>query len=348
MPKIKRTKELSEEIKESILSPIKKPALVRFDKVISTGSTLLDLAISGTKVNGGGIPGGIVVEIFGPPGSGKTCILAEILGNAQRKGGDIHIDDPEARLDKEYAEIYGVELNKEKNYARPDTVTEMFKGIIEWEPKPEIEDALCIRGEDSLAALSTNMEMEGEDKRGQRRAKEFSEGLRKTCRIIANKNWLIVCTNQIRTGDSGNNTTPGGFGIPFYSSLRIQINQAFPKWRLTKTESVGSKKDLEKVIGVRSTCKITKSTVDAPFRECDIYIVFNYGIHDIWGNLQWQKDMTGATRYMAVDKEFQSVEKAIKHIEENNLEIQLRENIINLWEEIENKFNIERKPKVRW
>ena len=37
-------------------------------KMISTGSTLLDLAISGGRVRGGKIPAGILVEIFGPAG----------------------------------------------------------------------------------------------------------------------------------------------------------------------------------------------------------------------------------------------------------------------------------------
>ena len=89
-----------------------------FDATLSTGSTLLDLCISGGKCAEGGIPGGIVVEIFGRPGSGKTAILAELFASAQSKGGDAMFKDPEARLDKEYAKIYGVRLDA-KNYSRP-------------------------------------------------------------------------------------------------------------------------------------------------------------------------------------------------------------------------------------
>ena len=37
-----------------------------FGTVISTGCTLLDFAISGGRVRGGGLPGGILVEAFGP------------------------------------------------------------------------------------------------------------------------------------------------------------------------------------------------------------------------------------------------------------------------------------------
>ena len=55
------------------------------ETMISTGSTLLDLAISGTRVRGGGLPGGILVEIFGPAGSGKTVysVKLEVLCNVK-------------------------------------------------------------------------------------------------------------------------------------------------------------------------------------------------------------------------------------------------------------------------
>ena len=66
--------------------------------MISTGSTLLDLIISGTRVRGGGLPGGILVEIFGPSGTGKTVLLCEIGGVIQRQNGDVRYGDPEARL----------------------------------------------------------------------------------------------------------------------------------------------------------------------------------------------------------------------------------------------------------
>ncbi len=355
--------ELVKEVKESANSPVQKTESIRFSRTVSTGSTLLDLAISGGRVRGGGVPGGLVMEIFSPPGLGKTALLVEMLASAQLKGGDIHIDDPEARLDQEYAEIYGAKIT-EKNYARPNTVSEIFKSIWNWEPKPKEEGAICVRAADSLAALSTDMEMDSDegDKRGQRRAKEFSEGLRKTCRLIADKNWLIACTNQIRTGDGGDQTTPGGWAMNFYSSLRIKISTAYPdsskimrKEYLFGSEEEDSKDkkkkkkgEIEKQIGIRSICKVIKSSLDDPFREADIYLLFGHGISDIWGNLAFLKETMGTTRYVAIDKEFQSIDKAIKHIEDNNLEAELRENVINLWEKIQQKFKVDRKKKVRF
>ncbi len=344
----KTSKQLAEEVKKVTTSPIEKSKKVEVKKVISTGSTLLDLAISGNRIRGGGVPGGIIMEVFGPPGAGKTAILAELCASAQFKKGDIKFLDPEGRLDQEYCRIYGMNIPKE-NYKRPDTVTEMFDLIKKW--KPKADKSINVIAADSLAALSTELELgEKGDKMGMRRGKEFSEGLRKTCRLIANNNWLIACSNQLRESQYGE-VTPGGKGIPFYSSLRIRI-QEIDKVRISKkiVEKDEERKEVKvgKVIGIESHCVIKKSTVDDPFREAPIYIVFGIGIDDIRGNLQWYKDMTGDTTYDCIDKGYSRMNDGIRYIESNELQNELRERVIDLWEEIEDKFLMNRSPKKRW
>lgn len=307
-------------------------------EMLSTGSTLLDLALTGSRVYGGGVPGGILVEIYGRSGSGKTSILSELGGSSQARGGEVMFLDPEARLDEKYARTYGLEIPKE-SYHRPNTVTEMFELIEKWNPSTEHLNVLAT---DSLAALSTNLELEKGDKMGMRRAKEFSEGLRKHCRLISEKNWLLACSNQVRQGDFGDVTT-GGKAVEFYSSARISVNQ---KDKITVDKVIGKKK-VSRVIGIQSECVVTKSSIDVPYRSAPIYIVFNHGIDDIRGNLQYIKDMTGDTVYNAVDKTYQILNAAIRYIEENNLEEKLRKETIDLWYEIEQKFKINRKPKKR-
>jgi recombination protein RecA len=317
------------------------------ERVVSTGSTLLDLAISGKVRVGGGVPGGIIVEIYGPSGSGKTAILAELCASAQNLGGEALFVDPEARLNQEYAKIYGISLEESQfDYKQPDTVTELFNEIIfTWKPKND--KVINIIASDSLAALSTKLEMEDEDKMGMRRAKEFSQGLRKTCRIIMNNHWLVACTNQIRQGDGGE-TTPGGEAVKFYSSLRIRIGPSFKGSKIIKKTKVdGYAKEVEKVVGIVSNCKITKSSVDDPFREVSIYILFGYGIDDIRGNLQYVKDMTGASMYDCFTKEWKSMDNAIKYIEEGGLEQKLKERVYEIWDKVESSFVIQRKRKER-
>jgi RecA/RadA recombinase len=346
-----RPKTLVDEVKETTMEPEEEREyrdihyLPNPEQTISSGSTLLDLACYGTRKRGGGVPGGMIIEIYGPSSSGKTAILVELATSAQNMGGDIRFDDPEARLDTEYARLYGLNLPKEK-YTRSDTVKEMFKGLREWKPKPDVKNAICVSCQDSLAALSTEMEMDDEDKMGMKRAKDFSALLRKTCRMIKGNNWLVACTNQERDSQTGT-VTPGGKGIPYYSSLRLRVYPDPRGGKITKVKTKGKAK-IEQTIGIRAMCEVKKSSIDVPFRKAPVYIVFQHGIDDIWANLQWYKENTGSTKYLAVDREWQSVEKAIKHIEQNNLEADLRNMVIDLWEEIQAEFQPDRKKKVRF
>jgi recombination protein RecA len=333
---------------EEDLELIRRP--ISTDKLVSTGCTLVDLAICSGRVRGGGVPGGMIMEIFGPSGTGKTALAAEIAASAQERGGEVKFQDPEARFDKEYAVTYGVDIREEfLDYSRPDTVMEMFEAIQNWKPKSF--DVINCAASDSLAALSTELEMDKGDTMGMKRAKDFSQGLRKTCRVIANKNILLVCTNQIRMGDFGY-VTPGGMGIPFYCNLRLSLKPGKPakltKRRKLKLGDSENPSEIERVFGIRTEVTVAKNSIDEPFRSVPMFIVFNYGIDDIRGNLQWLKEVTKDTVYDAVDRKYQRVEDAIRHVEEDReLEKQLVEKVRDIWEEIEREMKVIRRPKVR-
>lgn len=318
--------------------------------IVSTGSTLLDLAISGGRVYGGGLPGGIMVEIYGPSSSGKTAVMSEIAASVQNKGGEVTVLDPEGRIDKEYSKIYGLELNK-TDYHRPDTVHEMIHLIQNWEPKnPKVLNMMAV---DSIAALSTEREMEGEDKRGQLKAKELSEGCRKIARIIASEHKLVVFTNQERQGDYGK-TTPGGFAVGYHSSVRIRIARLSKGAKIEKTRALPSGQKITKVLGIKSEAVIKKSSVDCEFRTAPVHIVFGVGVDDVRANLQYLKDFHKNNKYECpLDpngsvKGFSSMDKAIEYIEKNDFEGQLRENVIKAWNEVEELFRVNRKKKRRF
>ncbi len=311
---------------------------------ISTGSTLLDLAISGEVTEFGGIPGGLLVEIAGPSGCGKTVLLCEIAGGIQRQGGEVYFNDPEARLNKRFAKLFGVHIDK-KHYNRPATIPEVFKPVRARQPKPKG----LIHGEiaDSLAALTTEMEMEGTDKMGGRRAKEFSQELRKTCRILANNNILMVCSNQMRTNmDAGQyqekDSATGGRAIEYYASLRLRCYKA---QKIKKTISYRGQKITE-VVGVDVQIKVDKSSVASPFKMAPLTIIFDYGIDDIRENLRYVKQMTRAKSYFVRKiKLGKDMEAAIREVENRNLTEKLRRQVVHIWHLVQDKFHQERKPK---
>lgn len=318
-----------------------------FNNVVSTGSTLLDLAISGEIVHGGGIPTGIAVEIFGDSSAGKTVLMCEIAGAVQRKGGDVIFNDPEARLNKEFAKLFDFTIT-DKTIKEPDTVSEIFDLFFSWKPVGNPPHALIA---DSIAALCTEEEMKdakGYD--GAKRANDFSQGFRRTCRMLKQRNWLMVFSNQIRDSMA---TVPfakktkatGGHAPKFYASLRLEI----AKKQILKSERTLYGKDHKESIGILSHVDIVKSSVGKGYRGADIYIMDNYGIDDIRANLIFLKQNSKHKKYSIDGDEIlgNGIDAAIKAVEENGYEKDLKEAVIELWLEIQEQFKQERKPKVR-
>lgn len=340
----KKEKSTAKDVAKTAKSPAKEIYQpLANELVVSTGSTLVDLAISGGRIRGGGLPGAILVECFGDSAAGKTALMTDVAASIQYKGGEATIADPEARFDKAYADIYGLAY-EDVGYSRPDTVNEMMDMLRNWEP--ENKKVLNMFAADSTAALSSELELSDDgDKRGQKRAKDFSQGMRIISRQIADPHKLIWLNNQIRTNDRGYHTTSGGHAIKFHASLRLKISM---KQTVTRSKTLKSKRTVKKETGIESEVRVVKSSIDEPFRTVPLFIMFNIGIDDIRGNLVWLKDMLKMSKYPCVDKEYPHIEAAIQYIEKENLEAELREDVIDLWEEIQEEFRIERKKKVRF
>jgi len=336
---------LSDQVKARLVSKRKPVPTVGSSDVVSTGSTLLDLAISGSRFDRGGIPGGVMVEIFGPSGSGKTVMLCELAGAVQRSGGEVMFSDPEGRLNAQFAKLFDFKVENAL-YGMPNTVTELFEPIRRWEPKVKGISAVFA---DSLAALSTTMELDDSDKYGMRRAKEFSEECRKVCRVLTQRNILLVCSNQVRQNlDAGlygeKFKSPGGEAIGFYSSLRLRCHS--PR-KITRERDVGKGKQ-KRVVGVETVVDVYKSSIDVPFRSAPVCIIYEYGIDDVRANLEYVKSSTSSTVYVVGDKKVgQSLDRAIRTVEDDGLEEALREQTAQMWSEVEEKFKVVRAAKRR-
>lgn len=351
MQRTKSNNPLSAQVKKHAnSSPKQKEEYEGSNAVISTGSTLLDLAISGGRFRGGGIPTGILVEIFGPSGAGKTVLLCELAGAIRRLNGDVQFHDPEARINQQFARMFGLDFASDRvDYQITKTIPDVFQAVRKW--KPESWEQTNGIFADSLAALSTELEMDSDegDKMGMRRAKEFSQELRRTCSFITEKNLLMVCSNQIRqNNDAGpygqKYTSPGGMAIGFYASLRLKVSS--PKKNKDKEKLAG--KEIERVTGVQTEIEVYKSSVWKPYRTAPIAISFDYGIDDIRENLKFIKAYSGNNFYaMNGIKLSNSLDESISMVESSNLESELKEEVIDRWEFIEGLFEKNRKPKVR-
>ena len=90
---------------------------------VSTGSTMLDLAISNKP--DGGIAVGRITELNGLESSGKSLLGAHMLAETQMKGGVAVYIDTETAVSKEFLESIGVDVNN-MLYLHLETVEDIF------------------------------------------------------------------------------------------------------------------------------------------------------------------------------------------------------------------------------
>ena len=168
---------------------------------ISTGSTMLDLAISNRP--NGGLPVGRIVEITGLEASGKSLLAAHALADTQKKGGLAVYIDTENAVSREFLEAIGVNL-KDMLYVPLETVEDIFDAmdnIVESVRKASKSRIVTIVV-DSVAGASTKQEMAADyDKDGWATSKAIilSKAMRKITNFIGRERICLIFTNQLRT-----------------------------------------------------------------------------------------------------------------------------------------------------
>ena len=252
---------------------------------VSTGSTMLDLAIS-NKPNGG-IAVGRITELNGLESSGKSLLGAHMLAETQKKGGVAVYIDTETAVSTEFLSAIGIDVDN-MLYLHLETVEDIFHAIEEIVAKvrESDKDRLVTILVDSLAAASTNVEMEADfDKDGWATSKAIiiSKAMRKITQMIGRQQIALVFTNQLRQklgvmfGDPW--TTSGGKALPFHSSTRI---------RLKNTGQIKDKKN--NTIGMKMRAQVIKNRLGPPMRHADFELYFETGIDDDGSWLKVMKD----------------------------------------------------------
>ena len=240
---------------------------------ISTGSTILDLAISNRP--DGGLAAGRITEINGLEGSGKSLIGAHALAATQKKGGLAVYIDTESAVSSEFLQAIGIDTEN-MLYIHLETVEDIFDTIetIVTKIRESSKDKLVTILVDSLAAASTKVEMDADfDKDGWATSKAIvlSKAMRKITQMIARQKVCLIFTNQLRQkmgvmfGDPW--TTSGGKALPFHSSTRVRFKNA------------GQIKDKKNnTIGIKIKGQVIKNRLGPPMRTAEFPLYFDKGI----------------------------------------------------------------------
>ncbi len=254
---------------------------------ISTGSTLLDLAVSNRP--NCGVPCGKILEFSGLEGSGKTLLAAHICAETQKRGGFAVYIDTESALSSEFIEAIGVD-KKKLLYMQLETIEDCLdaveKSIIKFRETNKKTFLTIVV--DSVMGASTKAEMDANfDKDGYatQKAIVMGKGLRKITNLIARENVLVVFTNQLRVNMNAmfgeKYSTSAGKALPFHASVRLRIT------------SVGKLKakvhGVDQIIGVKTLVKVIKNRVGPPHKAVEFDIYFDRGIDDTGSMLELLK-----------------------------------------------------------
>ena len=242
---------------------------------ISTGSSILDLAISNRPH--GGLPVGKMVEFNGLEGTGKSLLSAHVVADTQKKGGVAVVIDTENAAAPEFWKSLGVDLSK-LLYVQCETVEDIFAqmekmiAIVRKSNKDRILTIIV----DSVAAASTKVELEsdhGKDGYATGKSIIISKAMRKITTMIGRQKVLTVFTNQLRQnlnamafGDKY--VVSGGKALAYHCSVRVRLN------------NTGKLKRGEEIIGNECKAVVVKNRMGPPQRQASFDIYFDSGIAD--------------------------------------------------------------------
>lgn len=216
------------------------PAL-RGRSVYSTGFPTLDAALGI-----GGLPPGCIVEIFGPPSSGKTAFALQAIASCLRDGGNAGWIDAEHVFDPAFAVQLGVPTDR-LPVTEPQAAEEAF-GMARQFAASGVVDLIVI---DSTAALVPRLEIAasiGAAGPGLH-SRMLSSELRRVASAARRGGTCIVFLSQMRVQSGpgrSRETSSGGSSLKLHASMRIGLAAA----------------------GHRVRFRIVKNTLAAPFAEC--------------------------------------------------------------------------------
>ncbi len=347
----------------------KKPVKLDWSKVLSSGSTLLNLACTG-RSNAAVLPGDFLWAI-GDSNSGKTWLalsfLAEAANNPKFDNYMLIYDSVEngAKMDKE--KFFGKNLTDRlqapsyDNEASPEystTIEEFYYNL----GNCFDECAPMIYVLDSMDAVDSEADEEKyEEQRdnfnkgrktetgsfGTAKARANSSGLRRATIKSEKTQSILIIVSQTRDnigfGAQFNpKTVSGGKALKFYSHIQL--------WMASTGDIKATRKGKMRKLGINTQVKVEKNRYTGQKHTVGFPIKWNHGLDDITSLINWMveegiwKKGTGGIDAKELGLKG-SADGIVAQIEEKGLEKELRLAVTEAWEDIIESCNTGRKKR---
>ena len=204
------------------------------------------------EILGGGFPSRVIIEIAGPPASGKTTLGLQFIAQAQRMGRPCYYADAERAIDFEaFATNIGVDCTK-LEYDKQDYAEALLNNLIDWldgsddkkNPKKAHPNSVVIV--DAVGALHGREEAE-KDMEGRTigiQSRMIALFCRKLAPIIDRRNAILILINHLYidpTSPVPVHKSSGGAKLDYHKGLALWLKNAFghaPKKNADGTKTI--------------------------------------------------------------------------------------------------------------
>lgn len=280
---------------------------------ISTGSLVLDNLIGGQITKSGlpicpGIPKGMIIEVYGAEGSGKTTFAIQCAVSAQRASGTVAYLDFENAIQLPYAEALGLDLSDENTFAlfSPQTFEEGQEII-----STLVDSKVDLIIVDSVSAMVPQKVLEAEASAEPQiglLARKLSGFLPKLIHRLRANNVTLIFVNQIRSRvktsqyDPGpDEDTSGGKALKFYAALRLSLKRRSKEYADVTNPMTGLKEKTNIANIIRVTCEKNKVSSHQGHQQ-DVVVRFGEGFDNVRSiiDIAQQRKLITGTNWMMI------------------------------------------------
>lgn len=203
--------------------------------VISSGSYLFDQILRYK-----GFPSGAMVHLFSSQeGSFKTSLALMGLVNHQERGHNVGFVDAEKSLDINWANDIGIKDDDSWFYSMPTNGENALEHV---ETMLKEHDCKGIILDSADACQPANyMESEYGDSIMMQHAKLMNKFARRVSGLVKEYDAIVYVVNQMRTAGGSHmtyNKASGGKGLPFYSTINVEMKKTDSKSKLVGKDQV--------------------------------------------------------------------------------------------------------------